>query len=132
MLSFHCRTDYLLISHFLLNLQEISTVESDRSDAFRSSSVRTSQAQVSSVRFAENVIGNLGEPLRDGWHEDEDEHYDDGNNNESSLDIVYAAHADTSLRDHEKASLRASLSDSIGVWKEDFVVLSKIPASQTV
>lgn len=66
------RFDYLLISHFLLNLQVISTVTSNSSNPSRLSFIRSDQTQVSSIRFANSIIGNLGAPLRDGPLEDDD------------------------------------------------------------
>ena len=53
------RFDYLLISHFLLNLQDLSTVTTNDSDRSRPSFVRSN---LSSIRF-NRVLGNIGAPL---------------------------------------------------------------------
>lgn len=69
---FLCRFDYLLISHFLLNLQDLAIVTTNDSDPSRPSFVRSDPP---SIRF-NNVLGNIGAPLRDGslgFAEDEDE-----------------------------------------------------------
>lgn len=62
MLTTSSRFDYLLISHFLLNLQDLSNVSTNDSDPSRPSFVRSDP---SSIRF-NNVLGNIGAPLRDG------------------------------------------------------------------
>lgn len=69
------RFDYLLISHFLLNLQDFTTVLSNAadSDLSRASFDYSSQGRFSSVRFANNVIGNLGASLRTGAEQEDDE-----------------------------------------------------------
>lgn len=69
------RIDYLLISHFLLNLQSISAGTSDSLEySSESSFVRSTQGQVSTIHFVNSIIGNLGAPLRDGpLTEDDDE-----------------------------------------------------------
>lgn len=66
------RFNYLLISHFLLNLQGIYTVTSQGSDPSRPSFIRSDPHQVSSIRFADSIVSSMGAPLRDGSHEDED------------------------------------------------------------
>ena len=53
------RFDYLLISHFLLNLQNMSSVTTNDSDPCQTTLVGTFQ----SMRF--DVVGNLGAQLRD-------------------------------------------------------------------
>lgn len=60
--QFFPRFDYLLISHFLLNLQNLSNVTTNHSDSSRPSFVRSNP---SSIRF-DRVLGNIGAPLRDG------------------------------------------------------------------
>ena len=68
---FLLRFDYLLISHFLLNLQDLSNVTTNDPESSRPSFVRSNP---SSIRFS-NVLGNIGASLRDGSLEDEeDEH----------------------------------------------------------
>ena len=64
------RFQYLLTSHFLLNLQDVVTVTVDDS---QSSFICSDQGQVSSIRFVDSIIGNLGESLHDGSHEDDEE-----------------------------------------------------------
>lgn len=70
------RFDYLLISHFLLNLQDISTITFNGSDPSNRTFGRTGQYQVSSIRFAHTIIGNLGASLRDEALEDNDDDND--------------------------------------------------------
>lgn len=67
------RFDYLLISHFLLNLQDVSTVPSGSPCITEPdlSFVLPSQDTARSSRFADAIIGNLGESLR-GPSGDED------------------------------------------------------------
>lgn len=60
-----------MISHFLLNLQNISTRISNGSNLSHPSFVRSTQEQVSSIHFVDNVIGNLGASLREGSLDDE-------------------------------------------------------------
>ena len=62
-----------MISHFLLNLQDISTVTSNGSDPSRPSFVRSDQGQVSSIRFADSIIRSFGMALRDGSLNDDEE-----------------------------------------------------------
>lgn len=67
------RFDYLLISHFLLNLQDLPTVTTNGSASSRPSFV---QSNPSTIRF-NRVLGNIGAPLHDGldeFEEDEDVH----------------------------------------------------------
>lgn len=70
---FSDRFDYLLISHFLLKLQDVSVVTYNSSYLSRSSPAQPDlRQQVSSIRFAANtLIGDLGAPLRDGLNEDD-------------------------------------------------------------
>lgn len=66
-----CRFGYLLDSHFILNLQDNLTTASNGSDSSQKSFHRSNEGQVSSIRFADSIIGNLGAQLRDGSHEDD-------------------------------------------------------------
>lgn len=66
------RFDYLLISHFLLNLQDISIMTSDGSDPSRPSFICSNPRQLSSICFADSIVPSMGAPLRDRSHEDED------------------------------------------------------------
>lgn len=60
-----------MISHFILNLQDISTTTANGSGSLPTT-------QLSSVRFVDSVIGNLGASLRDVSQEDnEDEEITD-------------------------------------------------------
>lgn len=55
------RFDYILISHFLLDLQDLSVTPTDDSDPSHLSNNRTC---VSTIRF-NAVLGNIGANLRD-------------------------------------------------------------------
>ena len=81
MLILAIRCDYLLISHFLLNLQELSTFAAEP-DIARPSFVRSEVGQLTSVRFADMVVGNLGESLG-GWSTENGD--DDGDGDEGTL-----------------------------------------------
>lgn len=86
-----CRLDYLLISHFLLNLQDISAVTTD--DPQRSSSlVHSTGSQISSIRFTRTIIGSLGASLRDGSLD------------EDSTDVEYTQPPGTSQNDKESCT----------------------------
>lgn len=53
------------MSHFLLDLQDITTVISDGPDSSRPSFVSSNRGRASSLHFATNsIIDNLGSPLR--------------------------------------------------------------------
>lgn len=74
------RLNYLLISHFILNLQEISRTTQDDLDGAHPSFWRSPPAQsyISSIRFtAAEFVGNMGAPLRHGTLEDGDDVEDD-------------------------------------------------------
>lgn len=77
-LTADCSIDYLLISHFILNLQELVIRPTDDANNSRSPLTESTQSQMSSIRF--DVVGNFGESLRDGSRED--------NEDEESEDIV--------------------------------------------
>lgn len=66
-----------MISHFLLNLRDVSTVESDSAHRSQLPTTHQDQGQVTTIRFASainNMASSLGTSLRDGSHEhDEDE-----------------------------------------------------------
>ena len=87
-----------MISHFLLNLQDISTVTSSISDLSRPSFVRSDQGQVSSIHFVNSIISSLGMPLRDGPLEDDGE---DGDN--------VVAEVSESLRNDEELHVGTSM-----------------------
>ena len=61
-----------MISHFLLNLRDMPSVTTNRSDTSQSAVPRTSRGEVSSIRFADIIIGNLGESLRDSGFQEGD------------------------------------------------------------
>ena len=115
-----CRIDYLLISHFLLNLQDISIVTSNGADPSRLSFVRSDQGHVSSIRFANSIIGNLGAPLRDESLGDDDEDGDD-------TDAGGIEHSDLSGND-EELHVGASTLSSMDVAEENAASPSKISA----
>lgn len=54
-----------------MNLQDNLTTASNGSDSSQKSFHRSNEGQVSSIRFADSIIGNLGAQLRDGSHEDD-------------------------------------------------------------
>lgn len=87
------RVDYLLISHFLLNLQDISTVTSNGIGP--SQSLGSDQEPISSIQFVNTIIGNLGQPLRDGLTGDEDE--DEGEGEEDIAGIENAGMLNSGL-----------------------------------
>lgn len=65
------RLNYLLVSHFLLNLQDISTGTLNGSTPSRPSFVRSDLRQVSSIRFINSIVESFGSPLRDRLLEDD-------------------------------------------------------------
>lgn len=98
----HPRFDYLLISHFLLNLQDISPGSSREAGPSRSL-VESDQRQLSSIRFArfiDSVLGNIGEPLRNGSLGDYDE-------TEDELDITDDAAANGVSHDKEETPVNS-------------------------
>lgn len=113
-----CRLDYLLISHFLLNLQDISTVTSNGSDPSDPSLGRSDQGQVSSIRFASSIIGNLGAPLRDGPLEDDEE-----------IDNIDAEGVETSClsRNNEELYVGSSL-QAVSIVEENVAGPSRTPS----
>lgn len=94
-----CRFDYLLVSHFLLNLEDISATTSEVSDPSQPSSFHASQGQNSSIRFSDSIIGNLGAPLRDGSSGDEDE----------IIGLAEDGHTPEALETIEEIHVKASL-----------------------
>lgn len=113
----------MLISHFLINLQEISTVTTDGSNPSRPSFVRSTQDHTSSIRFADIVIGNLGESLRDVSHNhDEDDGVDDnGKVTTGDMEMGPPHHKD------EDTPVRASLPGSEDIWEENVAGPSRLP-----
>lgn len=106
------RIDYLLISHFIMNLQDIATTSSRDADSSRPSFVRSEQSQVSSIQF-DRVVGNLGEFLRDdsrGGEEDEE--------NEEQIDENVAV-MNSSQKDGEMQVESAVFSSGENVCQEN-------------
>lgn len=66
------RADYILISHFLLNLQDLVVRPTDDSDPHSSSS----HTYLTTVRF-NKVLGNIGAQLRDKKSDDLEDSVDD-------------------------------------------------------
>lgn len=111
-----CRFDYLLISHFLLNLQTISSVTLHGSDLSQRTLGGSDQGKISSIRFADSIIGNLGAPLRDGSFEDDDDDSDD-------IDIEEPVPSDSSRIDEQHAGVSSLVVDAKG---ESIAELSSI------
>lgn len=101
----------MMISHFLLNLQDISNMTT-----YSSGTSRSEQNQVSSIQFVNNIIGSLGGSLRDRSHQDDQ---DDG------IEIPNDLEVGAPLDDDEKQSVHA-LPASDRVLKENITGPSRI------
>lgn len=120
-LTSYPRVDYLLISHFLLNLQDLATVTTNDLDPSRPSFVRSNP---SSIRF-NSILGNIGAPLRDdclGFEGDEDE--------DVILDEAEAEKQEVRRSDEEKCA-RASFPEALhGIEEECVAGPSCLPAER--
>lgn len=121
MLILILRFDYLLISHFLLNLQDISNVTTDDPDVSRAS---FSRSNLSSIRF-NRVLGNIGAELRDGSHEfEEDEDVD------NILSRVNAETTEVHRSDEEGRAGISSFEASHAVTEEYVAESGRLPTMQ--
>lgn len=110
-----------MISHFLLNLQDISTVTSNDSDPSRPSFVRSDPGQASSIRF-NSIIGNLGAPVRDGSHED--------NGGGEDMDGMEGAALLDMQQDDEEMRVGIPLSGSADTREENVAGPSRLAAAR--
>lgn len=81
------RFDYILISHFILNLQAMSSALSHGVHLSQLSSLRPEPGQISSIRFATDIISGLGGLLPDGSHDSEEYEDDDNVNSDSGVEM---------------------------------------------
>lgn len=91
-----------MISHFLLNLQEIAKSTTNGTDPSCLSFVRSERGQLSSIRF-NCIIGNLGESLRDGSPEADDDEAEGMFEDAAMSNILQE---DEEAKDESAASLR--------------------------
>ena len=111
-----------MISHFILNLQDMPTVTSNSTDPFQPPSANSDPSQLSSVRF-NSIFGNLGASLRDGSHEDDvDEEDVDGMTSIAILDTP---------QDEEEMCVGVSSAGSVDVGEENVAGPSRCAAART-
>ena len=118
-----CRLNYVLITHFLLNLQDVSTVIDDEHDTDPSqlSSVRWGGGQLSTIQFQANtILGNIGAPLRDDGDKDEDKNEDGGETDTGAMDSEEYVSSGTGTGSSEETSIPmpASTSSSTSIAAE--------------
>lgn len=93
-----CRFNYLLICHFLLNLQDVPNVTIHGANQTLS---RSDQGEMSTICF-NTVLGNIGAPLRDGTSED------DGDEDSISADAEMAQMPQSLSSNDEEKDVDAS------------------------
>ena len=103
------RLDYVLISHFLLNLQHIATDGTRDTGISGPTTARSVDGQVSSVRFADRVIGNLGGSIRDWSTADAEIDVDEGEDEVSTSSALSDVEAGGQPSIVEECILRPTL-----------------------